>query len=389
MASLQLSKIVVSCLLGAWCANAKSVRDAILCQAVERLGSFEAGTRSISDKKEKDGINIFFSGTASCGGADVPILFANWSLAGVRPVHVFAAIADVQGQRWTGDLAHTLDLSRDMPFSARGMMIQYSVGTFISDRKVHEWETYSNSPDGNEYWFAASTQHNGLLQQMDTSEDNNGFFFGFRKPVEIDSCLSAHHFVATKDGVRGTFTTNINSHAPMHLSESLVSQMTWGKSAELLSKLKTRALQLAQIDQAALWKPSPQFVAPFPPHGPTDAGAGSCAAAWADAEGEINVAREAIGLAEVQDDAPPMMLPSVPASQALIPVAFAMGFLTLAIVLGRRRRSARASQASTMILQVDDQEALDPSSWAQQEVDGVQDSDALMATPQLASLDIA
>eukprot|EP00928_Gymnodinium_smaydae_P079741 TRINITY_DN6359_c0_g1_i1.p1 TRINITY_DN6359_c0_g1~~TRINITY_DN6359_c0_g1_i1.p1 ORF type:complete len:388 (+),score=62.76 TRINITY_DN6359_c0_g1_i1:60-1223(+) len=387
MVFVQISRIAVLCFLYSSCAKAKSIRDAILCQAVERLGSFESGSRLISSKKEKDGIDIFFSGKASCGGADVPILFANWSMAGVRPIHVFAAIADVQGQQWTGELAHAHDLSKNMPFSARGMMLQYSVGAFLSDRKVHEWETYSKSLDGSEYWYAASTQHNALLQQMDTSDDSGGFF-GFKKPVECDSCLSAHHIVATKDGVRATFTNNINSHPPLHISQSFVSHLTWGKTAEFVSKLKTRALQLAQMDQAAVWRPSAQFVAPFPPRGPSDTGAGSCAAAWVDAEAQINSVRATIGLAEVQDDAR-AIVPSVPASQALIPVAFGMGCLTLAIVFGRRRKSASASRASTMMLQVDAQEALDPSSWVQHEADGMQDSEALMATPKLASFDIA
>jgi hypothetical protein len=189
--------------------------------------------------------------------------FANFTFTGVRPVHVFAAVADAHGQlEWNPSMTDEKLLVDDPSRMARGMKLQYGADPF-PDRKVYEWEVFDYDTARQDFWFATTSQDNKAIEDMDTGPEDSGFL-GLKKPVTADSCFSAHHIRATPDGqgVYGVFTTHLNGHPPFGLSPGFVSHLTWGKTVDFVKALRKRAEALAAQDQAALKLPPANLVAP-------------------------------------------------------------------------------------------------------------------------------
>jgi hypothetical protein len=174
----------------------------------------------------------------------------------VRPIHVFTAVADPEGQKeWNPQLKIANILKEDQAQMARGVKLQYTAGPGLADRKVYEWEVFSQRGDGEEYWYAASTWANDMLKDLDRKPNEGAGFFGINKPVEAHNCLAAHRIRATKDGVYAAFTNSVNGHPPLGLSVDWVSKLTWSKTVGFVNDLRKRAALLAQMDDAELWKP--------------------------------------------------------------------------------------------------------------------------------------
>jgi hypothetical protein len=235
----------------------KTLREALLCKARTRLSSFVDGEQQLSGGGTQDGVELHFAGTVPCNGVDTPLIFANWSLKGVKPVHVFSALTDLKSQSWNSALQKAQVLKDFPSLKAAGVRLEYTAGPGLSNRKVYEWETFDRTNDGKDYWFVASTDHNSALKKLDTAKEDSGSLFSFMEPsaVEADSCLSAHHFWETEDGVQAVFTNTVNGHPPLGISPNLVSRLTWGKSVDFVKGLQKRALELANLDQSELKLP--------------------------------------------------------------------------------------------------------------------------------------
>jgi hypothetical protein len=266
----------------------QTLREALLCTARSRINNwYYGGERKLGGGGVKDGVELHFAGTAPCGGADISVLFANWSLKGVKPKHVFSALTNFQHQEWNSDLVRTHTLRTFPKLHTVGRRLEYSAGPAFSHRKVYEWETFDKANDGKEYWFAASSTHNQALKKLDTNKESNGFFSFGGGTVEADSCLSAHRIRETKDGVEAVFTNTINAHPPMGISQNFISTLTWGKTVDFVKALQNRALELAQLDDSQLVLPDSDLLPEEDVHVPAQ-----CSSKWDEAEEELDALAE-------------------------------------------------------------------------------------------------
>lgn len=238
-------------------ADCQSVREALMCEAKKRLsGWFEGGSQKFESPLSQDGVELrFMVGSRPCGGDDVPVMVANYSLDGVRPIHIFNALAHVELQKdWNPTMSEVKVLKDDAAAHVREVKLQYLTGVpGLPDRRIYEQEAFDVNDDGTEYWFAATSNNNENIKKLDSSAGSSGFF-DFEAPVEANSCFAAHHVRATKTGVYVVFTNEVNGHPPFGLSPTLVSKLTWRKTVDFISLLQKEALRLAKEDDTKLWK---------------------------------------------------------------------------------------------------------------------------------------
>eukprot|EP00929_Paragymnodinium_shiwhaense_P006571 TRINITY_DN11022_c0_g1_i3.p1 TRINITY_DN11022_c0_g1~~TRINITY_DN11022_c0_g1_i3.p1 ORF type:complete len:377 (+),score=88.24 TRINITY_DN11022_c0_g1_i3:54-1184(+) len=245
-------------------AQAKAtLRDALLCAAHERVTHwYEAGEKPTTVKFAQDGIELrFLDEFLECGGEDSIVTFANFTVEGVKPIHVYSAIVNIVGQKVWNPAAHKIERLMDNEGQGvRGVKLLYFATPF-QDRKVYEWETYDLTEgkswlDATNLWFAATSGGSADLQAADTEVEDQGLF-GMAKPVKAYSCLSAHHVRWAPDGksVYASFTNTVNGKPPFNLAPTMISEMTWGKTVDFIKALRGQAQALAQLDDSQLWTP--------------------------------------------------------------------------------------------------------------------------------------
>lgn len=262
---------------------APTLRDALLCEAHKRVSGWYEGGEKDTDviyAGKGDDIELrFMKGTLPCGGADSIVTFANFTMTGVKPIHVYSAIVNIVGQKAWNPAAHKIEkLLDNEDEGVRGVKLLYYAKPF-SDRVVYEWETYnltagSSWLDATDLWFAATSGASNTLKDADKkpNEGTGGFFSSIiegGKPVEAQSCLSAHHVRYAPDGktVHASFTNTVNGKAPFNIPPSVISSMTWGKTVKFIKALKVQAKKLAAEDDSELWTPPAELggtpAAPF------------------------------------------------------------------------------------------------------------------------------
>eukprot|EP00929_Paragymnodinium_shiwhaense_P001907 TRINITY_DN102118_c0_g1_i1.p1 TRINITY_DN102118_c0_g1~~TRINITY_DN102118_c0_g1_i1.p1 ORF type:complete len:370 (+),score=64.58 TRINITY_DN102118_c0_g1_i1:66-1175(+) len=268
-------------------ASAATFRDALLCEGRKRLSEwYEGGQRATQTmySNAAEGMELrFIQGTQKCGGLDCVVVVGNFTVSGIKPLHAYSAIVDINRQaEWYSQAKAGQELSVDEKQGVRGMKITFSASP-LPDRLVYEWNTYwiaqgSTWEDASDLWFVASTESDGHLKSLDTAKVDGGFL-GLAAPVTVDSCLSSYHIRYAPDGktVHVTMTTHINAHVPFNIiSPQQFTQLTWGKTLEFLKQYKQRALDLAKRDASKVWKP-PQALFEASKRPPFAAG-GSCKA---------------------------------------------------------------------------------------------------------------
>eukprot|EP00929_Paragymnodinium_shiwhaense_P028622 TRINITY_DN16560_c0_g1_i1.p1 TRINITY_DN16560_c0_g1~~TRINITY_DN16560_c0_g1_i1.p1 ORF type:complete len:379 (+),score=107.79 TRINITY_DN16560_c0_g1_i1:75-1211(+) len=245
--------------------RAPTARDALLCAAHKRIsGWYEKGEKQTKTmyRNEQEKIELrFMDGMLPCGGDDAIVTFANYTIEGVKPIHVYSAIVNMHGQlKWNPSGHEMIHLKDDVEQGVRGMKLSYYATPF-PDRKVYEWEAYDltageNWRDATDLWFSAASSGDDVLKSADTEVESAGFL-GMSKPVEAFNCLSAHHVRWAPDGktVHGSFTNTINGKPPFNLPPAAVSEMTWGKTVDWMKALQVQAKKVAAQDEADLWLP--------------------------------------------------------------------------------------------------------------------------------------
>jgi len=237
-----------------------TMRDAMMCAGHKRLTKGFEGHEipiDIIHAGAADGIDIAFAKDAqSCAGADVIISFTNFSIKGVKPIHVISEVGNSNNMQWSpNDPKYSSELKQDTVQGVRGIMVQYSAAP-LPDRKFLTWESYDTSNE-KDMWIVASSWANSELQQLDKNQTTTGFtFFGLTQPVVAENCLSVYHVRETADGVYVVFSSMANYHPPFGLSQTFLSSKTWGRTIGYAQALQKQALVLAAMDQSLLWKPA-------------------------------------------------------------------------------------------------------------------------------------
>lgn len=204
-----------------------------------------------------DGIDIAFAkDTHSCDGADVIVSFTNFSIKGVKPIHVISEVGNNDDMQWSPEgVKSSRELKQDTVQGVRGVKVQYSAVP-LPDRKFLTWEAYDTSNE-KDMWIVTSSWANSELEQLDKNLTTPGFtFFGLTQPVVAECCLSTYHVRETADGVYVIFSSMINVHPPLGITSAFLSSKTWGRTIGYAQALEKQAHVLAAMDQSQLWKPA-------------------------------------------------------------------------------------------------------------------------------------
>jgi hypothetical protein len=291
-------------------------------------------------------------GTELCGGSETPVLFANFTVKGVKPVHVFNAVADIVTQaEWSGDLKSAHVLKDDLALQARGVVSRYIAGPALSDRLVYEWHTYDRNEDGSEYWFAATTRNNDVLKDIDTTQPT-GMVMPWDETTEANSCLSAHHMRATPDGVYVVFTNEVNGNPPLGIPQKMISSMTWGKTVSFIEALQAQAKKLASQDSDDLWKPPNSILLAEENIGQNTA---DCSPLWKDVSTAMSAQRVLEDKYDVQKGLRGSVAPRSVLSQPSLSTAagLLLLFAAVSVFVAARRSQAPSSRDASRLLTVE------------------------------------
>jgi len=229
--------VVAACL----CQGAVSElwRDVLLGQARTRIQTWYTDPSLMEAPKTRDGVTLrMLKQNMPCGGDSVPVTFAEFDVAGVRPVDIFNTMLDTPSQKnWNTQCSSVTPLGDFLEQGARGWAVTFKI-PFVSERELLQWQVADADFAKEEFWLAFSTQSNEELKEKSPVQAG---------AVSMQNCLGAYHITKGPNGAHVVITQQVNVHPfiafPMHQVLELF-PAAWQGTIDFVTQMSHQARQL-------------------------------------------------------------------------------------------------------------------------------------------------
>mmetsp|Transcript_48516 Transcript_48516/g.140550 ORF Transcript_48516/g.140550 Transcript_48516/m.140550 type:complete len:376 (-) Transcript_48516:54-1181(-) len=338
--SLSLSRhVVVAWQLAQLLAGVRAVtlREALLCEARERLEVRYGDKNQLKWPFQKDGVTMQLTKRSlPCGGNNIPLTFGEFHVDGATHIDVLNVLANTSDlATWEPLTDHAAILGDWRSQGARGNAASFVSRPFPA-REFYDWQVFDTNHDMSEVWMVSTTRNTDELRRRKPPQ---------KGAVASQNCLAAYRVrVGRYGGADVAFTTQVNSH-PWLVSAEVVFNLLWWKTVDHYNGLRARAQQLAKArgeEQARLAVPS--WMLEASPNGSAACGGSDCAPPFASCLSRSRTAAVS-GLSGEAEELPagPVPLPRslLRASTGGWLLACVAAWLGLA-ALGRRRAREQA-----------------------------------------------
>jgi len=189
-----------------------------------------------------------------CGGDSVPVTFAEFDVAGARPVDIFNTMLDTPLQKkWNTQCSSVTPLGEWLDQGARGWAVIFKI-PFVSEREFLQWQVADADFAKEEFWLAFSTQNNDDLQEKSPIRDG---------AVMAQNCLGAYHITKGPNGAHVVVTQQVNVHPfiafPLHQVLDIF-PTAWQGTIDFVNQMSHHARQLALAGASANETVAPAFM---------------------------------------------------------------------------------------------------------------------------------
>lgn len=191
-----------------------------------------------------------------CGGARVPVGFAEFEVPGARPVDVFNTVMNVASQPDWNPKCNQMKHVGDWP--EEGVRGWDNVFNLIFDKKLEflVWQVSEADFVNEDFWMVTSTKHNGKLRQISPRQENW---------VESDNCLGAYHIRKSPNGTHVVITQHVNGAVglwfPFHVILE-VFPVAWKGMINFISQLSKASLNQSSLGWTARQTSVPTWMVP-------------------------------------------------------------------------------------------------------------------------------
>jgi len=230
-------------------------RDVLLAQARTRIQSWYTDPSLTEAPRTRDGVTLrMLKKNMPCGGDLVPVTFAEFDVAGVRPVDVFNTMLDTPQQKnWNSQCSSVKPLGDWLNQGARAWAVTFTI-PFVDKREFLQWQVADADVGKEEFWLTFSTQSNDELRKKAPITDGT---------VSAQNCLGAYHITKSPHGAHVVVTQQVNVHPfipiPMHQVLDLF-PAAWQGTIDFINQMSHQARQLAASGSSANYTAAPAFM---------------------------------------------------------------------------------------------------------------------------------
>jgi hypothetical protein len=240
-------------------------REVLLEQAHTRIGKWHKDPSLLEAASTHNGITLrMLKQDLPCGGDMVPVTFAEFDVAGARPIDVFNTMLDTGVQHsWNPQIASALPIDKGKDQGARAWSVIFDMPV-VSKRRFLQWQVADASFEKQEFWLVFSTQRNEELVQQSPLPAG---------AVESQNCLGAYHITQSSSGAHVVVTQQVNVHPffPFPLHEILdFFPPAWQGTIDFVDQLNNNARHLASLGSSATHTDAPAFMLEAPPKSKDD-----------------------------------------------------------------------------------------------------------------------
>lgn len=230
-------------------------RAELLSTARLRILDWYTNASLMEEAAEQSGIKIsMLKKDLPCGGDNVPVTYAEFTVRDARPVDVFNSMLNTSAQlEWNPQCLGAMPLGDFVDEGVRSWAVIFDF-PILGDREMVQWQGAEADFDAEEFWLVFSTRDNEeLLAKVEVPAGT----------VLAQNCAGAYHITKRPEGAHVILTQHVNFHPPIQFSMHQVLELfppAWKGTEDFVSQLSQRSRQVSGWGHERSWTPAPPYM---------------------------------------------------------------------------------------------------------------------------------